>query len=292
MKPAPFQYTAPRSVAETISVLAAHGPEAKLLAGGQSLVPLMNMRLARPAIVIDLNQVSELDALREQNGSVLIGAMVRQRVAELSPLVRTRLPLLGEALPFVGHPQIRNRGTVGGSIAHADPSGELPAVVAALEATMQIRGPKGTRSVRADEFFQGYLATVLASDELLEAVEFPAHDHWGTAFLEVARRHGDYALVGVAALVSMLGDRCREARLCFTGVGPAPARLRDAENLLAGQRVTARLLAEVVQLVSSRLDPDSDIHASAAYRKEVAGVLAARALRIAMDRAQTRALPC
>ncbi len=291
MKPAPFQYVAPRSIAETIALLKAHGPEAKLLAGGQSLVPLMHMRLVRPSLIVDLNRVEELDSLSEQDGTVVIGAMVRQRTAEVSPLVRTRLPLLAEALTFVGHPQIRNRGTVGGSIAHADPSGELPAVVAILEATIQVRGPQGRRRLDPAEFFQSYLTTALAPDELLEAIEVPVHDHWGTVFLEVARRHGDYALVGAAALVSLLGDRCREARLCFTGVGPAPVRIADAEAILAGRRITAKLLAEVVHVVTDRLDPETDIHASAAYRKEVAGVLAARALRAAMDRAQTKNAP-
>jgi CO/xanthine dehydrogenase FAD-binding subunit len=291
MKPAPFQYVAPRSIAETITLLKAHGPEAKLLAGGQSLVPLMHMRLVRPSLIVDLNRVEELGYLREQDGTVAIGAMVRQRTAEVSPLVRTRLPLLAEALTFVGHPQIRNRGTVGGSIAHADPSGELPAVVAILDATIHVRGPQGRRQLGPAEFFQSYLTTALGPDELVEAIEVPVHDHWGTAFLEVARRHGDYALVGAAALVSMLGDRCREARLCFTGVGPAPVRIADAEAILAGKRITAKLLAEVVHIVTERLDPETDIHASATYRKEVAGVLAARALRAAMDRAQTKNAP-
>lgn len=288
MKPAPFQYVAPQSVAETIALLGSVGPDAKLLAGGQSLVPLMNMRLARPSVLIDLNQIAELNYLREQQGTLVIGAMVRQRRAEVSALVRARLPLLGEALTFVGHPQIRNRGTVGGNIAHADPSGELPAVAVILDATLYIRGPQGPRRLGADTFFQSYLTTALAPDEVLEAIEFPLHEHWGTAFLEVARRHGDYALVGTAALVSMLGDRCREARLCFTGVGPTPVRIREAEAILAGHRITSKLIAEVVQIVTDRLDPDTDVHASAAYRRDVAGVLADRALRVAIERSKTR----
>lgn len=288
MKPAPFQYTAPQSVSQTLSVLQTHGSDAKLLAGGQSLVPLMNMRLVRPSVIVDLNRVDELAYIREGDRDVAIGALTRQRTAELSPLVRERLPLLAEALQFVGHPQIRNRGTVGGSLAHADPSGELPAVAAILEATLLVRGSHGARKLGPHEFFRSYLTTALEPDELLVEVRFPVHEHWGSAFLEVARRHGDYALVGVAALVSMLGDRCREARLCFTGVGPVPVRIHEAEAVIAGVRLTTKVMAEVARIVTGQLDPETDIHASAAYRREVAGVLAVRALRVATDRAQAK----
>lgn len=291
MKPAPFRYAAPQSVAETVAVLRTHGHEGKVLAGGQSLVPLMNMRLVRPSVIIDLNRVVELSYIRERTGEVLIGAMTRQRAAELSPVIQQRLPLLAEALHFVGHPQIRTRGTIGGSLAHADPSGELPALAAILEATLVLRGPRGSRTLRPQEFFRSYLTTALEPDELLEEVRFPVHEHWGTAFLEVARRHGDYALVGVAALVSMLGDRCREARLCFTGVGPAPVRIHEAESVISGIRVTNKVLSEVVRIVTHRLAPESDIHASATYRKHVAGVLADRALRLAIERARNISPP-
>ncbi len=289
MKPAPFQYAAPHSTAEALAILRTHGHEAKVLAGGQSLVPLMNMRLARPAVIVDLNRVAELSYIRDRAREVVIGAMTRQRAAELSPVVHRKLPLLAEALHFIGHPQIRNRGTIGGSLAHADPSGELPAIAAVLDATLVVRGPRGTRTLQPSEFFLSYLTTALEPEELLEEVRFPAHEHWGTAFLEVARRHGDYALVGVAALVSMLGDRCREARLCFTGVGPAPVRVPEAEGILAGVRVTNKVLTEVARIITDSLEPESDIHASATYRKQVAGVLAERALRAAVER--TRAMP-
>ncbi len=288
MKPAPFQYTAPQSVSQTLFVLETYGSDAKVLAGGQSLVPLMNMRLVRPSVIVDLNRIDELAYIREGDRDVAIGALTRQRTAELSPLVRDRLPLLAEALQFVGHPQIRNRGTVGGSLAHADPSGELPAVAAILEATLIVRGSRGVRKLGPQDFFRTYLTTALAPDELLVEVRFPVHDRWGSAFLEVARRHGDYALVGVAALVSMLGDRCREARLCFTGVGPVPVRIHEAEAVMAGVRLTTKVMAEVARIVTDQLDPETDIHASAAYRREVAGVLAVRALRVATDRAQAK----
>lgn len=287
MKPAAFRYCAPRSVDECLALLRAHGKDGKILAGGQSLVPLMNMRLARPSVIIDLNPIAALAYIKEADGQIRIGAMTRQRAAEQSPIVRRRLPLLAEALQYVGHPQIRNRGTVGGSLAHADPSAELPAVAAALDAKLVVRGPRGTRTIRSEEFFLSYLATALEPDDLLVEVRFPDHERAGTAFLEVTRRHGDYALVGVAAVVHIDGRKVAEARLAFTGVGPGPVRIAEAEAAVAGASVTDRVLEDVSRLVADRLDPESDVHASAAYRKQVAGVLAARALRQAAQRAHT-----
>ena len=287
MKPAPFKYVAPESLDDAVALLRRHGQEGKILAGGQSLVPLLNMLLARPAVIIDLNRVRPLDYIK--NGKdVRIGAMTRQRVAELSPLVRQKLPLLAEALRYVGHPQIRNRGTIGGSIAHADPSAELPAVLAALEGKVVLQNGRGTRTLGADAFFLTYLTTALQPDELLVEVRIPAHDHLGTAFLEVARRHGDYALVGVAAVVDWNGGRARDVRLTFTGVGGVPVRVAEAEAAATGRPLTDAVLAEVSRIVSAGLDPEADIHASAEYRKHVAGVLAERALRVAVTRAQRR----
>lgn len=285
MKPAPFRYAAPDSVPEALALLRAYGQDGKLLAGGQSLVPLLNMRLARPAVIIDLNRVRELSYIKEDNGDIAVGAMTRQREAELSPLVRRKVPLLAEALGYVGHPQIRNRGTIGGSIAHADPSAELPAVAAVLQAEMVVRGAGGRRVLKPEEFFLAYLTTALGPDELLVEVRFPAHPKVGTAFLEVARRHGDYALAGVAAFVSMHGDQIADCRLVFTGVGPGPVRIQQAEAALRDTRLTDRSLADVQRIVEERLDPDSDVHASAAYRKHVAGVLAIRSLKLAVTRA-------
>ena len=288
MKPAPFQYVAPESVEETVALLRDHGADGKLLAGGQSLVPLLNMRLARPSVIIDLNRVRGLDYIRQENGEIAIGAMTRQRAAERSAVVARRLPLLADALPLVGHLQIRTRGTVGGSIAHADPSAELPAVLAALDGTVIIRGSGGTRRLGAREFFISYLTTALRPDELLVEVRFPAHEQHGTAFLEVARRHGDYALVGVGALVTLAGDICAQARLAFTGVGPVPVRIPDAEAVVTGKAVTDGTLAQLRKVVTHQIDPTGDIHASAEYRKEVAGVLAQRALRAATERAKMK----
>lgn len=288
MKPAPFRYTAPESVAEALGLLRSYGQDGKLLAGGQSLVPLLNMRLARPSVIIDLNRILELSYIKEDNGEIAVGAMTRQRETELSPLIRGRLPLLAEALGVVGHPQIRNRGTIGGSIAHADPSAELPPVAAVLQAKMVIRGPKGRRVLTPEEFFLTYLTTALEPDELLVEIRFPVVPKAGAAFLEVARRHGDYALAGVAVVVSKNGERVGTCRLAFTGVGPGPVRIPEAEAAVMGNHLTDRVLQDVRKTVEERLDPDSDVHASAEYRKHVAGVLAVRALRFAAERAGAR----
>lgn len=287
MKPAAFLYAAPETVEETLALLAEYGPDAKLLAGGQSLMPLLNMRLARPSVLVDLNRVTALDFIAATNGEVRIGAMTRQRAAERSPVVAARLQLMAEALRWVGHPQIRNRGTIGGSLAHADPSAELPAVAAVLGATFVVTGQGGARLLSPDDFFVGYLTTAMQPDEVLTEIWVPAMAaDAGWAFVEVARRHGDFALVGAAAVVHPAGDgRFRDVRLAFIGVGPAPIRIKEAEAALEGRTFEEGLLVDVARLVADRLDPESDIHASAAYRKHVAGVLARRALTMAASRA-------
>jgi len=287
VKPAAFLYAAPETVEETLALLAEYGPDAKLLAGGQSLMPLLNMRLARPSVLVDLNRVTALDFIAATNGEVRIGAMTRQRAAERSPVVAARLQLMAEALRWVGHPQIRNRGTIGGSLAHADPSAELPAVAAVLGATFVVTGQGGARLLSPDDFFVGYLTTAMQPDEVLTEIWVPAMAaDAGWAFVEVARRHGDFALVGAAAVVHPAGDgRFRDVRLAFIGVGPAPIRIKEAEAALEGRTFEEGLLVDVARLVADRLDPESDIHASAAYRKHVAGVLARRALTMAASRA-------
>jgi len=285
MKPAPFAYAAPRGLAEALSLVREHGAEGKVLAGGQSLVPLLAMRLARPAVLIDLNRVRQLDYIRDGR-EVRIGAMTRQRTAELSPIVRRRLPLLAEALGYVGHPQIRNRGTIGGTLAHADPSAELPAVLSALDGQVVLRSTRGTRTLGPHEFFLSYLTTALEPDELLVEVRLPAHDRAGSAFVEVARRRGDYALVGVAAVVEVADGRIARARLAFTGVGAGPVRIGELEQAVVGKPADEETLTEAGRIASARLDPETDIHASAEYRREVAGVLTERALRLAVERAR------
>jgi carbon-monoxide dehydrogenase medium subunit len=290
VKPPAFLYASPETLDETLALLHEYGAEAKLLAGGQSLMPLLNMRLARPAVLIDLNRVVGLDYVSPADGEVRLGAMTRQRAAERSPIVAASLPLMTEALRWVGHPQIRARGTIGGSLAHADPAAELPAVAATLDATFVITGRGGVRHLGPEEFFVSYLATAIEPTEMLTEIRMPetAPDA-GCAFLEVSRRHGDFALVGVAAVVRIDAEgRGRDVRLAFTGVGPTPARVREAEAAVSGRRLEESLLAEVSRLVADRLDPDSDINASAAYRKHVAGVLARRALHAAAARAGGR----
>jgi aerobic carbon-monoxide dehydrogenase medium subunit len=289
VKPAQFEYFAPASVAEAIALLAEQGDDVKILAGGQSLVPLMNMRLARPRVIVDINRIPDLGYIREHDGGLAIGAMTRQRAAEASALCRQRAPLLQEALGYVGHMAIRARGTVGGSVAHADPAGELPAVVTALDAELVVRGPGGQRIARPEEFFLTYLTTSLGPDEMLTEVRLPP---WqvgtGWSFMEISRRHGDYALVGVACVVQVDGEgRCSDGRLVFTGVGGVPFVSTVGQDALRGERPSETLFEHVQQVVSAdeALEPDSDIHASALYRKEVAGVMAKRALRVAFERA-------
>jgi carbon-monoxide dehydrogenase medium subunit len=288
VKPPVFDYTAVRSVDEAVAELARHGDEAKLLAGGQSLVPMLNMRLAAPARLIDLNRVAELAYIATRDGGVAIGAMTRQRAAERSAVVATHVPLLADALPWVGHFQIRNRGTVGGTLSHADPAAELPAVAVCLDARLTVRGPAGARVLPAAEFFRGPMTTALEATELLAEAWFPAAPRGaGAAWVELARRHGDYALAGVAAVVTLAGERVAEARLALTGVGDAPVRAREAEALLAGEPLTPARLADAAAAVRRAIDPGGDIHATAEYRRHLAGVLAARALRLAAARART-----
>jgi len=287
MKPPPFEYLDPRSVEEALALLKDHGEEAKVLAGGQSLVPLLNFRLARPRYLIDLNRIGALSYIREADGGLAIGAMTRQRVVERSPLVRQRCPLLTEAMPLIGHAQIRNRGTVGGSLAHADPAAELPAVVAALGGEFVVRGAAGQRVLTPEQFFVSYLTTALDASELLVEVRLPAWPpRTGWAFLEVSRRHGDFALVGVAAVLTLDGAGvCTHAALALTGVGPTPVLAEEAARGLVGHRPTPEAFREVGRRVSEDLRPDADLHASAEYRKHVAGVLTRRALARALERA-------
>ena len=289
MKPAPFAYHRPETVDEALALLAAHGPGTKPLAGGQSLIPAMNFRLARPAVLVDLNRIAALASVREETDALRIGAMTRQRTVERDPLVRRRAPLLAEALPHVAHAQIRNRGTLGGSVAHADPAGEIPAVLLALEARFDLRGPGGTRTVPAERFFTGLFETALAPAELLIGIAIPAmRARTGWAFLEVARRHGDYALAGVAATVTLDdAGRCREARIALLGVGEGPVLARRAAKSLAGEPPTDKLLREAAGAAAAKdIDPPGDIHASAAYRRQLVAVLTRRALERAVARAR------
>ena len=289
MKPAPFEYQAPASLPDALAALARHGGDAKLLAGGQSLIPVMNFRLAQPALLVDINKLTELDFVRRgEDGSLRIGALVRQRRLEREPLVADLAPLLREAVPFIAHPQIRNRGTFGGSLAHADPAAELPAVAVALKARFRLQKEGGERWVEAGDFFAGLFTTALEPDELLvEAAIPPPPPRTGWAFLEVARRHGDYAQAGVAALVTLSEDgRCREARLVYLSVGDAPVEAREAARLLVGEEIAPRTVeAAAEKAAKDEMDPFGDIHATADFKRHLARVLTRRALLQAAARA-------
>jgi CO/xanthine dehydrogenase FAD-binding subunit len=277
MKPPAFEYLAPTSLEEALALRAEHGSDSVLLAGGQSLLPLLSLRIVSPAAVIDLGRVPELAGIRPQNGSLAIGAMTRQREAERSPLVHERCPLLAEAVRRIAHPTIRNRGTIGGSLAHSDPAAELPAAALVLGAELVARSVRGERALPADGFFQGFLTTALEPDELLTEVRLPGLGG-GWAIQEVTRRHGDFALVGVLAAVRMDGGTIADARLAVLGAGPTAVRARSAETLLRGAQPTEAAFAEAAEVAASGLEPSSDVHATASYRRRVAAVLTRRAL--------------
>lgn len=282
MKPARFAYYRPGSLDEALSLLAEHGPDAKCLAGGQSLVPAMNFRLARPAVLIDLNHIGSLAGIEQTaGGSVRIGAMTRQRAVERSAIVAERAPLLYQAMPWIAHPQIRNRGTIGGSLAHADPAGELPAVMLALDARFVAAGPRGSRTLDAREFFTGILTTALGEGEMLTAVELPPRPAGArSAFVEVARRHGDYAMVGVAVELTLDdGRRCRSCRIGLLSVGDTPVLAAAAMRELTGAELTHDAIDGAAAIAARDLDPPTDLHASAEYRRHLVRVLVGRALR-------------
>jgi aerobic carbon-monoxide dehydrogenase medium subunit len=286
MKLPPFDYEAPQTVSEAVGLLAEHGDEASVLAGGQSLIPLLALRLARPEVLIDINGIAELSGVSATDGWMAIGAMTREYVAEESYGVAEAIPLLAAALPFIGHEAIRSRGTIGGSLAHADPAAELPAVARALDAEFVVRGPSGIRVIPAEEWFEGYLTTSRRPDELLVEVRFPtASPGTGVSFQEVARRHGDFAIVGLAASLTLSGATISDARLALAGFSDVPFRAAAAEDLLVGERPSAALFDEAARLATDGADPPADLHGSSDYRKTVAAVLVRRGLRAATDNA-------
>jgi CO/xanthine dehydrogenase FAD-binding subunit len=289
MKPAPFDYIAPHSLDEAVDALARGGADAKVLAGGQSLIPLLNFRLARPSLLVDLNRVAELAYVSPRERGLAVGAMARQVSVERGDGLADLQPLLVEAIGYVGHAAIRSRGTIGGSLAHADPAAELPAVAVCLDAVLSVVGPRGRRAIPAEDFFVGYLTTLLEPDEILTEVYFPPlRPHTGQAWVEFARRHGDFALAGVAVSLCMADEIVRDARIVLTGVGGKPERAREAETLLSGGTVAERASA-AAHAAGSSIDPDADIHASKEYRTHLAGVLTDRAIHIAGERAVARA---
>lgn len=293
MKPAPFEWRAPGSVEEALALKATHGEEARFLAGGQSLVPAMNFRVAQPAILVDLNRVAGLDGIEAApDGSLRIGAMARNARVERDAAARRTHPILAEALHEVAHPQIRNRGTLGGNLSHADPASEMPAVMLALGARFRLRSSRGARDVAAEAFFTGPLATALEPDEMLAEIHLPALPlRSGTAFLEVARRQGDYAMMGVAAVVTLdAAGLCSAARIACCSAGPTPIEGRRAAASLVGTRLAEADIAAACDLLRAEVDPMGSVQASPAYQRHLAGVVAARALRLARERAATGAM--
>jgi len=277
VKPAAFAYRAPASVEEALALLAAN-TEAKLLAGGQSLVPVLNFRLASPPLLIDLNRIGALSGIREEtDGSLVIGAMTRHRTIEKSELVRRGNPLLSMAMPHIAHAPIRNRGTIGGSLAHADPAAELPAVCLACDAELALQHRRGTRRVPPGDFFTGFFSTALQPAEVLVSIRFPAWTaHRRAGFAELSRRHGDFAIVGVALTVDINDGRCERARIALFGAEDAP-RLANADMLLH-RTLDARSIGEAARAIAAAAQPRADHHASAEYRRELIEVLTRRAL--------------
>ena len=285
MKPAPFEYFAPVELQEALDLLERYGDEAKILAGGQSLMPLMNLRLARPGLIIDINRLSSLDTITATpEGGLTIGALTRQRALERSKIVQEQNPILAAAMPLIGHFQIRNRGTIGGSLVHADPAAELPAVSLLLGAEFLLRSKSAVRVVPAAEFFLSYLTTAIRPAELLTEIrlpKWPSGEAW--AVQEIARRKGDFALIGVALRAELDAEETiQKAVIVMFGVDSKPLRMERAEAILKGRRISEAFLRELSGVVAEELQPDSDIHASAAYRKEVGGVLVRRALESAL----------
>ena len=287
MKPSRFAYFSPDNVDAAISAFQSMGADSRYLAGGQSLVPMMNLRVAAPTALIDLNGVSELSQLRiEADGGLLIGAMMRTRQLETDPTIANANPLLAAAAAHVAHIQIRNRGTLGGSIAHADPAAEIPAIAVVCDADILLRGPAGARTVKSTEFFEGVFTTGLDAAELIEAVRFPAwpgERRW--AFAEIARREGDYALAGIAAWFDLDAEgRISACAITAIGAGDTPLRLSTAEGMLIGSRPSTSLLEKAAERTDIDIEPFDDLHASAEYRREVSAVLVRRTLTTAWER--------
>jgi CO/xanthine dehydrogenase FAD-binding subunit len=289
MKAAPFEYSRAASVAEACELLARHGGDAKLVAGGQSLVPMMAMRLVRPSRLVDINEIAALKFIAVGKDAARTGACTRQCTVERDDALAARVPLLRQALAWVGHVQTRNRGTVGGSLAHADPAAELPLVAQTLGAKMTLRSSRGARTLDANEFFAGPMATAAHADECLEEILWPAwaEGRTGSAFTEISIRHGDFAMVAAAAQVALGGDgRCTRAALGLGGAGGTPLAFPKIAARLVGTKLEDKLIDEIAHDAAKATDPGADLHATKDYRRHLAGVLAARALREARERAQ------
>jgi carbon-monoxide dehydrogenase medium subunit len=279
MKPPRFRYRPVSSAAEAVEFLSEHGDDAKVLAGGQSLMPVMNMRLMRPSYLVDLNGASGLDYIREEGAEIRIGAMTRHRTIEDSPVIAQHCPLVSLAMPYVGHTAIRYRGTIGGSLAHADPSAELPNALTTLDAQVVVTGPSGERVVDLSELYITYFTSTLGTDELITEVRVPKQPAGaGASVRQIVRRHGDFALVGVMAASDPDSGRAKRVRVTAMGVAGVPLRLDDVERLLEGREPSDELLAEAAHVAEQAVEPESDMHASADYRRKMTGVLMKRAV--------------
>lgn len=287
MKPPPFAYHRPANIGEAVEILESYEGDAKPLAGGQSLMPLLSLRLARPSALVDINEIPELMLKRFTHDELIIGAMVRERAVETDSRIASRFAAIADAVPLIGHVGIRNRGTVGGSIAHGDPAAEWPALCLLFDATMEATGRRGKRSIGANQFFQGFLTIALEPDELLTAIRFPVpQSHTGTAFREITRRHGDYAIVGLGALLEFgVDNQITKARIALTGVSLAPVRAHAAEEFLTGKEYSSQLLEAAADAVADEMRPPTDLLGDGDYRRQLCRVLTRRVLPLAAHRA-------
>lgn len=288
MKPAPFKYHAPHSLEEALSLMNQHADEAKLLAGGQSLVPAMNFRVVQPSLLIDLNRVQEMAYISEDKNALRVGAMTRERQLEFNASIEARTPLLHEAVPFIAHPQIRNRGTVGGSIVNADPAAELPVLMLALDARLKAQSISGERWIDAKDFFVGMFTTALEPNEILVEIELPFMSaHTGWSFMEVAPRAGDYALMGVAALVTLdENGKCTRAKLVYLNAGDGPVDAKDAAKSLEGETLSDAVMESAATMASEKeINPFGNVHTSPEFQRHLAKVLTQKALKQAIQRA-------
>jgi CO/xanthine dehydrogenase FAD-binding subunit len=289
MKPAPFEYHVPDSLEQALGLMNQYADEAKILAGGQSLVPAMNFRIVQPGVLIDLNRVSELSFIREEGQTIRIGAMTREGHLELDSSVARHIPLLAEATPFIAHPQIRNRGTIGGSVVNSDPAAELPVLMLALDARLKARNTAGERWIDAHDFFAGMFTTTLTADEILVEIELPVMpSHTGWSFMEVAPRAGDYALMGVAVCVTLdEAVKCNNAKLVYLNAGDGPVDAKEAAQLLQGEPITEKLIEDAAAFASQKeINPFGNIHTSIEFQRHLANVLTRKALKLAMQRAE------
>ncbi len=289
MKPAPFEYHAPDSLEQALGLMRQYADDAKILAGGQSLVPAMNFRVAQPSVLIDLNRVSELSFIRGEGETIRIGAMTRERHLEFDSSIEKHIPLLTEAAQFIAHPQIRNRGTLGGSIANADPAAELTVLMLALDARLKAQNASGERWIDAHDFFAGMFTTALASDEILVEIELPfMPPHTGWSFMEVAPRAGDYALMGVAALVTLdENGKCKNAKLVYLNAGDGPVDAKESARLLEGEALNDKLIESAAAMASEKeINPFGNIHTSIDFQRHLANVLTKNALKQAVKRAE------